>query len=381
MADQDRRSVAIVVTTIFPLRFLPDYTDNILKFGHADHTTIYVIGDQKTPESCAGEAAQQARRGVDVRYLPLKAQADYMARFPELRDEIPINSDNRRNVGFLVALEEGAEVVISIDDDNFCYPDVDFVGEHMRCGTSSTCDEAVGDGGWFNICSLLESEPCAESLYPRGFPYGRRIPGTSGLGGDTTGRVAINVGLWARDPDVDAIGRLYANPQVSRWNGREVLLGPAVRTPINTQNTALSREAMAAYYYVRMGVPLQGMRIDRFGDIFSGYFAQRCAEAVGDRIRVGGPVVDHRRNRHDLLVDLWHELAGIMIIEDLDGFLTSPAEPASSYPEAYRSLSHDLEEVTQRLQGFIWTDETRAYFRKISSIMRIWADAYEEVTS
>jgi hypothetical protein len=375
----EKRRVAIVVTTIFQPDFLSNYANNILEFGHEDHTTIYVVGDRKTPESCGEEAARQRTRGVNARYLSLAEQERYMARFPDLAAEIPVDSDNRRNVGFIMAVEEGADVIVSIDDDNYCLPGVDFVGGHLQCGLNVTESEAIGTGGWFNICSLLEVEPCGELLYPRGFPYALRGEGTGAVVGPASGRVAINVGLWQRDPDVDAIGRLYGNPQVGGLRDRSVLLAAGVRSPINTQNTALTREAMAAYYYVRMGTPLRGMKIDRFGDIFSGYFAQWCADSVGERVRVGSPMVDHRRNRHNLLVDLWHELAGIMMLEDLAAFLTQPAERSASYPEAYRLLSRRLEEVVHGLEGFIWTDESRDYFRRVGSNMRTWVDVYEEI--
>ena len=61
-------------------------------------------------------------------------------------------------------------------------------------------------------------------------------------------------------------------------NSKSLLLGENVWSPINTQNTALTREAAMTYYYVRMGYPLTGMRIDRYGDILSGYFIQKCVK-------------------------------------------------------------------------------------------------------
>lgn len=380
MSSCDRRRTVIVVTTIYPLFFLEGYSNNLLKYGHSDHTTILVVGDKKTPTLCNDQAIEQRRRGIDVRYLSLSIQEDYLQRFPDLACEIPINSDNRRNVGFLMALEEGADVVVSIDDDNYCLPDVDFVGEHLKhCGTTVKAHEAVGHNGWFNLCSLLQTESCSELLYPRGFPYRLRDIKSGTVANPTIGKTSINVGLWLRDPDVDAIGRLYANSQISCWNSQQVLLGKGVRSPVNTQNTALTKEAMAAYYYVLMGAPLRGMKIDRFGDIFSGYFVQWCAEAVGDRVCVGGPVTDHRRNQHNLLMDLWNELAGIMMLEDLSVFLSDPTPPASSYLDAYRILTKRLDAVIDNLEGFIWTDESRQYMHKVASIMRTWADVYQAI--
>ncbi|MCK4788560.1 MAG: hypothetical protein KAV87_32765 [Desulfobacteraceae bacterium] len=191
--------------------------------------------------------------------------------------------------------------------------------------------------------------------------------------------MAINVGLWKGDPDTDAIGRLYSDPHIKGDRGMAVMLGRDVRSPINTQNTALSRQALVCYYYIRMGDELRRMRLDRFGDIFSGYFAQVCVAAIGERIRIGSPIAEHQRNPHNLLVDLYHELAGIMVLEDLSRFLVNVELPDDSYLSAYRALSTKLEEFADGVEGFIWQPETRKYFHKIGSYMRIWADVIADI--
>ncbi|MDW8235612.1 MAG: hypothetical protein RMK98_03180 [Bacteroidia bacterium] len=43
--------------------------------------------------------------------------------------------------------------------------------------------------------------------------------------------------------------------------------------------------------------------IDRYGDIFSGYFVQACAKHLDGAIRVRTPVAHHRRNAPDYLRD------------------------------------------------------------------------------
>src|SRR5205807_8637826 len=128
---------------------------------------------------------------------------------------------------------------------------------------------------------------------------------------------AINVGLWLSDPDVDAIARLALAPSISSAREGSLFLGDSTWTPINTQNTALARDAVTAYYYVRMGFSLGGLNIDRYGDILSGYVIQKCVKARGEAIRIGPPIADHRRTPHNLFKDLYHELAGMVLLEDL----------------------------------------------------------------
>jgi hypothetical protein len=371
---------AIATTTIFPISgFLDAYYSNIQKYDHLKDVKLYIAGDRKSPANAIEIASTFREKGIDVNFLDIEWQNDYLKRFPNLKAIIPENSDNRRNVAYLLALEEGADVIISVDDDNFPIADADFVEEHLSVGKVISAEEAIGHNQWFNLCTLLESNVPDEILYPRGFPYHRRDKMTSQVVGKTSGKIGVNVGLWLLDPDTDAIGRLNAHPHVSDWKKRNTILGKGVRTPINTQNTALSREAMTAYYYVRMGEMLRGMRLDRFGDILSGYFVQLCADAVGDRIRIGSPIAEHRRNQHNLLIDLYNELAGIMLIEDLSGFLETVQLPNTSYYEAYYALSMKLEEFADNCNGFIWQPETKAYIRKIGSYMRIWADAVSDI--
>src|SRR3712207_9514532 len=65
-------------------------------------------------------------------------------------------------------------------------------------------------------------------------------------------------------------------------NGGSIFLGDDTWSPINTQNTGLHRDLTVTYYFVRMGYPLAGLPIDRYGDIFSGYLSQACVKHMGE---------------------------------------------------------------------------------------------------
>jgi hypothetical protein len=269
-------------------------------------------------------------------------------------------------------------VLISIDDDNYCRADSDFVGEHHVVGCKAgelTGQRLVGGAAWFNICSLLQGGH-RDAIYPRGFPYrARPQPGAvAGAAADAVAqqRVAINAGLWLDDPDVDAITRLAQRPRISAADDAGVLLAPGTWSPVNTQNTALVRAAIPAYYYVRMGYPLQGLKIDRFGDILSGYFVQACAKHLGDLLRVGGPVADHRRTPHNLLKDLYHELAGIALIEDLLPWLQALKLEGGDYASAYAALADALDAQAERFTGFVWDEGGREFLRETAGCMRTW---------
>jgi hypothetical protein len=375
------RLTAIVVTTVFEPAFLDGYLEELRAADMEHDTRIVIVPDRKTPASVMRAAAAAKRNGYVVDCPGIEEQDEFLMRLGVSCDFIPYDSDNRRNVGYLMALEQGCEVLVSIDDDNYCRSGSDFVADHQVVGNPAADSEVCSSDGWFNACSLLASGGDVE-VYPRGYPYfARRTQRTVKLSQpEQPGTVAMNAGLWLDDPDVDAVSRLSQGVKISDFRGRSVVLGPRVWSPINTQNTALTREAAMTYYYVRMGYPLKGLTIDRFGDILSGYLAQKCIKHVGDWIRVGSPVVEHRRTPHNLFKDLYHELAGMVLIEDFLPWLFEEPLEGSTYLEAYRSLATRMEDAAERFRGFIWDDGGRDFLRETARSMQMWVTTVQRWT-
>ncbi|MGH6630794.1 MAG: hypothetical protein ACREB3_13780, partial [Burkholderiales bacterium] len=234
------RKTDIVVTTIFEPTWLAGYLSNLRTHGREREVTLRIICDQKTPATVYAAAAEARRQGFQIDCPTLDEQTAYLKKLGLSEDFIPWNTDNRRNIGFLRAWESGAEVLISIDDDNYCRTDSDFVGEHHRVGRPIADDNALlADGaGWFNICSLLETQ-LKDPIYARGYPYAARAPTRQAElqplpvpAGQAL--LALNAGLWLDDPDVDAITRLAQRPRVSAAKAQAVILGKATWSPINT---------------------------------------------------------------------------------------------------------------------------------------------------
>jgi len=378
------RQTDIVVTTIFEPSWLQGYLDDLRAYGRERATTLRIVADRKTPRSVF-EAAEAARRdGFDLDCPTLEEQSDYLRRLGLSESFIPWDTDNRRNIGFLRAWESGADVLISIDDDNYCLPETDFVGAHHSVGqpVGDDVDYAAG-GDWFNICDRLRHGQGAD-IFPRGYPYAargrdRRAAIDTAPASVREGMVAVNAGLWLEDPDVDAVTRLAVAPHVREAERRPLVLSPETWSPINTQNTALIRDAIPAYYYVRMGFPIQGMVIDRFGDILSGYFLQKCAKHLGHAVRVGEPVAAHRRSPHNLFKDLFHELAGMVVIEDLVPWLQELSLEGDDYLEAYAALADALASQADRFTGFVWDDGGRDFLKDTTHCMFTWLDTLRRI--
>ena len=373
-------NTAIVVTTIHAPCFLPGYLREVheCRLGHT--VSFFIIPDRETPASVYEAAREAAERGFDVRCPDEAEQTGFVRRLGLPSDFIPWNSDNRRNVGYLMALDAGCDVLISIDDDNFCLPDSDFVRGHEVVGRNAADPVVSSSDGWFNICSLLKTDVPVET-FPRGFPYfarGReRVVTSTRLARPPV--VAVNAGLWLDDPDVDAVSRLALGPKITELAQQSVILGRDVWSPINTQNTALTRDAAAAYYYVRMGHAIEGLTIDRFGDILSGYLLQKCAKHLGEAVRFGTPAVNHKRTPHNLLKDLYHELAGIALVEEFVPWLIEKPLEGSAYPEAYACLADHIASAAPRFKGFLWDNGGRDFLLATAARMRLWLNAVEQI--
>lgn len=365
---------ALVVTTIFKPEFLSGYVENLRRFGHSSDVRIIVIPDRKTPPDVAAACDQARRAGFDVLCPTLEEQVSFLKRLNAPEDWIPFDSDNRRNVGFLMALQAGVECIISIDDDNYCPSEVDFFGIHQSVGREMSLPVKNSSTGWINFCDDLSFSGQGVVPYPRGYPYKTR--GEQRLQIDSRkARLALNVGLWTDDPDVDAISRLAQRPKATAYQGSPFAMGRDTWSPINTQNTALTRQAMAAYYYVRMGFAIEGLKIDRYGDILSGYFVQKCIRHLGEDIRVGDPICEHRRTPHNLFKDLYHELAGMVLIEEVVPWLRELKLTGSSYAEAYTCLANELETAASRFSGFVFDQGGRGFLTSTAGHMRTWLKA------
>lgn len=371
------KEFGIVVTTIYDGAFLLDYAEHFRQHGDLNRVRFYVVADLKTPAICQ-QAAEKARAaGMDVVYLSPDDQKEFLKPFPEMEREIPWNTDGRRNVGFLMAYRDKCPLILATDDDNYPKPEWRLLEGHATTGRNLSLPTAVGHKGWFNLCSMMDIEcpplGAGKTVFARGFPYKRRSFECSTVSSTpTNGRVAVNAGLWSGDPDVDAATRLVTRCEARENFKDSYLLAPDTIMPINTQNTVVIRDAIPAYYYVKMGHPVGGMKLDRFGDIFSGFFLQKCVQAVGDRVRVGSPVVDHRRSPHNLYKDLWNELAGMVVIDDMLPVLEASPKSAPDYSAATLALAEQLEKWSADQSGFLWDNALKDYFRNVTANMRLW---------
>ena len=188
----------------------------------------------------------------------------------------------RKNIGYLLAMREGANLIVETDDDN--HPKPSFFGARHR---RVACAHVVAPG-WVNVYRYFSAAP----MWPRGLPLDA-VHAPSAAYEDLHAAeldCPIQQGLADENPDVDAIYRLILPlPQHFR-NDRRVALATRVWSPFNSQNTSWWRDAFALLY-------LPSHCSFRVTDIWRSFVAQRIAWENGWAVLFDAPSVRQATQR------------------------------------------------------------------------------------
>lgn len=371
----------IVFTTIFYPEVLWEIHKNLEQFNHLEDVVVWVVGDKKTPAETKLLCEQVSQQNLQVNYLDVEYQDNWGKRFPEFYSRIPYNNETRRNIGYLHALEYGCERLISIDDDNWPTSD-DFIGGHLLTGTSWTEPLVSEEKQFHNVCEYLEFD-VKRPIYPRGFPFKLRgsINQTRLVESQPDTRVGVTAGLWLREPDVDATTWLNGKILGVEYSGPEsFVLEQNTWSPVNTQNTSVVRELVPAYLCIPMGWDVPGGKIQRYGDIWGGYFLQAVMNGTNYNVAFGRPLVDHRRNPHNYLDDLRHEFWGMVLTDWLVELLRSDFKPTE--PEICDRVLHladFLLSVAIRQIPTWCTAEVKGFIEYTAGNLKTWADVCRQL--
>lgn len=245
------------------------------KYAAMDGWELIVVGDLKTPHD--------AYAGWN--YL---SPDDQVRIDGELSDLIGWNCVMRRNMGFLHALRNGADIVATVDDDNDPLP-----------GWGQCC---VGQtvGVEYHQTELPAFDPLwatdHQEIWHRGFP----VQWVSQRRSRVTAAAMVpdvQACLWNGDPDIDGICRLLHPGKVDLQCRRFAANKPS---PFNSQNTMLSAAALRHFFCFP--------HIGRLDDIFASYVVQK----QGFKVVYDPPTVRQDRNRHgaDAAADMLNETEG-----------------------------------------------------------------------
>ncbi|MEM7219608.1 MAG: hypothetical protein AAF515_14665 [Pseudomonadota bacterium] len=361
-----------VITTINVPTIVAELADNA-RTNKRD-VRVIVIGDKRTPPEAERYLEGLGECGITLDYYSPARQEAYLQAYPELTAILPWNTDNRRNLGHLIAWADGDEITLTIDDDN--YPAVpDYFGAFDVLGDTGDHTLTSSSNGWYNVCELLEATPDM-TFHPRGYPVAQRFEATRITQRQALSRRVVQAGLWNGVPDIDASTHVTAELATKGTPGRNALLDRGTWCPFNTQNSAFLTEMTPAFYYVSMAAKLGHAPVDRYGDIWASYLARKAIDAVEqvdgtfDVVGFGDPLANHIRNQHDALRDLTLEAPAMALNPKLLDVLAGiELTPVDSYQRAADELAELLPAAIQRAP---LDREQRDYLLQLAEKYAIW---------
>jgi STELLO glycosyltransferases len=248
-----------------------------------NNTNYIVIGDSKSPDNFHIQ---------DCDYWSVKRQLDLPF---DLAKITPTKHYSRKNLGYLIAIKNGATEIVETDDDNI--PREEFWKPKKKNMSCYHFEET----GWVNVYHYFTKQ----KIWPRGFPL-ELINAAQLELNNTIYREAycpIQQGLADENPDVDAVYRLTYPLPINFEINTQIALGKNSWSPFNSQNTFWFKEAFALLY-------LPSYCSFRMTDIWRSYVAQRIAWECGWSVLFHEPTVWQERNEHNLMKDFEDEISG-----------------------------------------------------------------------
>lgn len=244
---------------------------------------IVVVGD-------IGMSGDWSHAGAE--FLSVERQKEMFGAFADM---IPYRHYCRKNLGYLYAIQNGAKLIIDIDDDNIPY-------ESFGRGLDRNVTGRLLNGAqWINVYKHFIEDT---RIWPRGLPLDE-IETTGNLSAHSQSFACpIQQFLADNDPDVDAIFRLTTTGEFFfRKNAPPVVLERECWSPFNSQNTVFFGDAFPLLY-------LPCHVSFRMTDIWRSFVAQAALWQQDLRVSFHAPTVQQHRNKHDLRKDLAQELIG-----------------------------------------------------------------------
>ena len=215
----------------------------------------------------------------------------------EFAGKCPLRHYSRKNIGYLIAIKNGATIIIETDDDNMPYDIFWNMPERYKT------EKVVENSGWVNIYNYFTDK----KIWPRGYPLDEISKELKSFDSLETRKMdcPIQQGLADDNPDVDAIYRLIMPLPLMFRKDRRVILSKGSWCPFNSQNAVWYSDAFPLLY-------LPSFCSFRMTDIWRGLIAQRIAHVNGWGVLFNEPTVTQNRNEHNLMRDFKDELPGFL---------------------------------------------------------------------
>jgi len=277
---------------------------------------LVVVGDQKTPD-------------MDLTHGTYLSPKDQLALPYKLSKQLPWNCYERKNIGYLYAYHQGADYIISTDDDNYPINGWDSMIDFF------SYEEGPALFGKFGLGNPWEYfNPTINTIWPRGLPLSA-LHSTTVLDKCKYKDIGIISGLVNQCPDFDALGHLYFDSVIWKFKDNLFLFKqPDTIAPYNTQNTVIRRDLL----------PLQmlAVGIGRASDIWASYICQHVIKAKDIGVLYISPTVYQDRNIHNPIQDFKDEKETLLYTEELNRVLVRNSSPKSSLIDSYYNLCNTV---------------------------------------
>lgn len=240
-----------------------------------------IIGDVKSP-------AEFNLTGAD--YYSVERQKTMNLKLSAL---LPFNHYSRKNLGYLIAISNGAGKIIETDDDNIPMPGF------WTNRKQNTDAHLLVNQNWVNIYRYFTTI----NIWPRGFSLENIHDDLPDLKKQRYIDCPVQQGLADENPDVDAIYRLTHPLPVTFEQSDSIALGKNSVCPFNSQNTTWFRDAFKLMY-------LPSGCSFRMTDIWRSFVAQRILWTCGWSTLFHSSTVRQIRNDHNLMKDFSDEIPG-----------------------------------------------------------------------
>lgn len=261
----------IVITSI------NDLTKAVEDFSKQENSHVIIVGDKKSIQY----------KYENVTYLNIHDQIKLS--FNSIKTT-PYNHYSRKNIGYLYAIQNGAETIYDTDDDTIPYKNWK-IRDFM-------CDKLIKGSVNINAYKLFTNQ----KVWPRGLNLSAINKNEKFEESTHNCKIGVWQGVIDGDSDFDAIYRLTVNEHIIFDKKQDVAIDRNCYAPFNTQSTLWNNEL-----YCLMYIPIS---VDfRFTDILRGYIAQRVMWDYGYKLGFHSANTYQVRNEHDYYKDFIGELS------------------------------------------------------------------------
>ena len=234
------------------------------------------MGDKKTPKNFKLNYGN---------YYSLVRQKKINLKFVK---KCPMNNYARKNIGYLLAMSQKAQIIVETDDDN-CPKNSFFEQKKINHNVVE-----IKNKSWINIYDLFTKKKI--NIWPRGLPLNQITKNKIRLKKRSNGKFFLQQGVCELNPDVDAIYRLLNEKINIKFRDKyKVSLGNSL-SPFNSQNTVWFKSIFPLLY-----LPVTCTM--RCTDIWRSLIALRILNNDNKKILFYGTTMFQERNYHDLSKD------------------------------------------------------------------------------